>query len=964
MKKTAGLILKIFSGLILVILLALFLIPILFKEQIKTKVEQAINSTVNATVKFDDYKLGFFKNFPNLSFSLTGVSVVGVDKFSNDTLAAFRSLDMVFNLASVFKKSGYEVRSVLVDQATVNAIVAKEGKANWDVMKDTTTTPAPVEAAPSTMKILLKKVVVKNSTIAYIDESSAMKAYLSDVNFVLSGDMTMSQTDLQIDFTAGALTFLYDGVKYLNKAVVDSKIDVLADLDKMKFTFRENYISLNNLKVNFTGSVEMPGDDITTDLKFKSADASFKSLLSMVPAIYMNDYKDLKAEGQFALSGSAVGVYSDRDSTMPDISLSMSVANGTISYPALPESIKNINASSDVFVDGKVMDRTTVKVDKFHMELAGSPFDATLSLKTPISDPDFSTSIDGRIDLGALSKAVPMDSISLSGIIDMSVKMAGKMSMIEKSQYDAFKASGKASATNMLVAMTGYPEVKINRGVLEFFPAYATVSDASLNVGGRSDFELNGKLENYIPYFLHNKTIKGNLTMNSKVTDVSEIMSKMAPSTTASSSAAAPAPAPAKSGENTGSAAPAASTESSLTLIKVPANIDFDFGASIKEFVYDNIKASDVKGHMIVRNGILTIKDASMNILNGVVGMNADYDTRDTLKPVMKADLDLKDIGIKDAFNTFNTVKKLAPAAKGIDGKMSAKMNYQSLLGKDMMPVISTINGKGVLKSNELTLVESKTFDKMKEVLKLGDKYSNTFKDINISFSIVDGRVFVSPFDVRTGNLKMNIGGDQGLDQTINYIVKTEIPRADLGGSVNSFIDNLSTQAAAFGIKYKPADVIKVNLKVTGSFSKPVVAPYFGNSSSDNSGGAKQGVTETVKETINNTVDDAKTKARAEAEAQGDKLIQEAEEKAKQIKEEAANAADKLRKEADYQAQKLIDDSSTKGTLQKMAAQKTADSMRKNADKKATQLVQEADAQSVRLVDEAKAKKAELIGKI
>ena len=32
--------------------------------------------------------------------------------------------------------------------------------------------------------------------------------------------------------------------------------------------------------------------------------------------------------------------------------------------------------------------------------------------------------------------------LNLSGFIDMSVSMAGRMSMIEKSQYDKFKASG------------------------------------------------------------------------------------------------------------------------------------------------------------------------------------------------------------------------------------------------------------------------------------------------------------------------------------------------------------------------------------------------------------------------------------------------------------------------------------------------------------------------------------------
>ena len=74
------------------------------------------------------------------------------------------------------------------------------------------------------MKILLKKVTVLNSSISYFDESSAMKVYLNDVNFTLTGDMTSSETDMQILFKAGEFTFIMDGMKYLNKAVLDSKI--------------------------------------------------------------------------------------------------------------------------------------------------------------------------------------------------------------------------------------------------------------------------------------------------------------------------------------------------------------------------------------------------------------------------------------------------------------------------------------------------------------------------------------------------------------------------------------------------------------------------------------------------------------------------------------------------------------------------------------------------------------------
>jgi len=957
MKKTTGIIVKILLGIILLMLVLLFTVPIIFKKQIKTKVEQVITESVNATVKFDDYKLGFFRDFPNMSFSLYNVSVVGVKKFENDTLAGFKSFDLVFNLSSLFKKTGYEVKSIVVDKAVINAIVRKEGKANWDIMKDTLQAVT-TETKPSSsgMKILLKKVTVLNSSISYVDESSAMKVYLNKVNFYLKGDMTMSETDLQMTFNAGEFTFIMDGMKYLNKAALDSKIDMLANLDKMKFTFRDNYFSINDLKLNFSGTVVMPGKNIETDIKFGTAKTSFKTLLSLIPAIYMKDYKDLKANGEFALSGSAKGIYSDADSTLPNVTLAVSVSNGSVSYPALPEQIKNINIKSDIFVNGKALDKTIVNIDLFHMELAGSPFDMTLTLKTPISDPDFKGSMTGKIDLSALSKAVPMDSIGLSGVIDMSVQMAGKMSMIEKGQYDSFKASGRMGIKNMDIAMIGYPDVTIHEAGFEFTPAYATMTSTNMTVGTKSDFSLSGRIENYIPYVFSNKTIKGNFTMRSKLVDVSEIMSKMA------SGVAAVKDKPAVTAKV--NPAPATENTTSLTLIKVPKNIDFDFDALIDEFSYSNIKAQKVKGHVIVRNGILSIREAAMNILNGTIAMNADYDIRDTLKPVMKADFDMQNIGVKDAFNTFNTVKKLAPAAKGIDGKINAKLNYVSLLGRDMMPVINSINGAGTIKSNEITLLESKTFDKMKEVLKLSDKYGNTFKDINISFKIADGRVYVSPFDVKTGNLKMNIGGDQGLDQTLNYIVKTEIPRSDLGSSVNSFIDNVSAYASSFGIKYKPADVLKVNVKVTGTFSKPVVAPFFGSTSGESTGAGKSAAQGAVKQTIDNSFDKSKEKARAEAEKEGDKLVKDAEERGQQLRDQAAKTAEEIRREADAQAQKLIDDSSTKGTFQKLASQKAADGLRKNADKSAKEVVKQADIQANKLLEEAKAKKEEMIKKI
>ncbi len=514
------------------------------------------------------------------------------------------------------------------------------------------------------------------------------------------------------------------------------------------------------------------------------------------------------------------------------------------------------------------------------------------------------------------------------------------MSMIEKQNYSNFKASGNMDISDMLISMTGYPEVKIREAGFEFSPAYASLKNAVLNVGKNSDFSLTGKVENYIPYIFKDEVIRGNLTLHSNRIDMGEIMSSISADTTQI--------------EDT----------TSLAVINVPKNIDFDFNALVDQFDYNKIKVKNVRGHVIVKDGIMSVRETGMDLLGGKILMNADYDTRDTLKPLVKADLNMESMGIKDAFNTFNTIQMLAPTAKGVSGKVGIKLTYSSLLGHDFMPLISTLTGGGKLQSDEVTLLESAVYKKMKETLKLSDKYSNTFKDINVSFKINDGRIYVSPFNTKVGNIKMNISGDQGIDQTINYVIRTEIPRSDLGNSLNSLIDNLSASASAFGLAFKPADLIKVNVKVTGTFLKPVVTPFFGNTPSDSTKGIKEAAKEKIKEAVGAKVDQAREKARSEAEAQADNLIKEAEEKGQQLKDEAAKAAVKIRQESETQGQKIIKEAETKGPLAKMAAQKAADAVKKEADKKATQLTQEADNQANKLLEEAKVKKEEMLKKI
>lgn len=929
----------IIASILAVILTAGLIIPVVFRERIREKVETAINGMVDAKVTFSDYKLSLIRSFPNAAFTLSDLNIAGTGSFESDTLASIESFRLVFNLMSLFGDKGYEIKSVIVDNPDINTIILEDGTANWDIMKETPEdaageTTETLDATP--LKVALNRFTLRGGRLSYSDRESDMAALLEEMDLAFSGNMSGSRTGLVLELTAGKTDFTMDNIAYLTDARVSFQADIDALLDSMMFTLKDNLLKINDIAIDLSGIISMPADDIDLDLVFSTRDNSFKSLLSLVPALYMKDFEGLKASGTFALEGAVKGRYSSADSTMPDITAILEVSDGVISYPDLPEKITAIYINGKVQTDGKDMDNTVTEVSRFHFELAGNPFDMSLRLATPMSDPLIEASASGKIDLAKLQQAIPLDSVTMNGLVDVSLDIAGRMSMLENKMYDQFEAAGEMKLSDMTVAMVGMPSLKISDAGFKFTPAYAELTGLAATMGEKSDFTLSGRLENYIPYLFADGTIKGSLSMKSKMVDLNEILDIMPSDTTENDTTA-------------------------LSVIHIPENIDFAFDAAVDRLTYGKLSAEDVKGEILVRDGILILKETGMKALGGALMLNASYDTRDTVKPLVNAAMLVSAVNIRQAFDAFNTVQQLVPAAAGLGGNVTVKMDFRSQLNSSVMPVISTISGHGEFSSESVQILESKSFDMMKSVLKMNQAYTNTVRDLKATFIINDGRLFVKPFDTRLGNIKLNVSGDQGLDRTINYLVKTEIPSADMGESAAALMGTFSSQLAALGVNIAPPEIIKVNLKIGGTFTKPVITPVFaggtgglGDAAGQGAAAAVNAVTTAVKEEVTEKINEA-------AREQADRILAEATEKADMLRKEAESSAVTIRQEADVQGKKLIKEAEAKGPIAVLAAKKAADALNKEADKRATQLVTEANSKADKMLEEARLKADELL---
>ncbi len=945
MKKALKIIFRILGILILVIILAGIIIPSLFKEQIKEKVLSVANDKVNAELAIGDFGLTIFRNFPNLTFRLKDVSVTGLGKFEGDTLAGLKSFNLVFDLSSVLSKAGYRIKAIEIDRPLANAVIHEDGTANYDIVKESGDARQVTEQLPGDellagkkedkeISLRLNKFEIKNGIISYHDMQGGMEAVINDLDLALSGNMAKNKTDLLLSMNIEGLDLGMRGLEYLKDASVTSRFDIGADLQNNTFELKDNFLAINALKLIFDGSVQLDNTDILTDLSIGTDDTEFKSVLSLVPTIFMEGFEELDTEGSFSISGNIKGRYSSADSLLPDVTLELLVKDGYLSYPDLPEKISDINLSTLITVDGSDLDNSIIDLMNFHFELADNPFDMGMRLSTPISDPDVDAEFNGKIDLESLASAVPIDMDRLKGIIDIGLGLRGRMSMIENNDFESFYASGNLEMSGFEFIMEGVPPLGIEVADFSFTPQFAAMEQFRMDVAGNI-INMSGRLENYLPFIFKNEIIRGKLDLYSDYIDLDIILTYLPADTV-----------------------DVKDDTLALPTIRIPKNIDFEFISAIDRLTYKPLEAYEIRGNILLREGVLLVSETGLRALDGDLILNAEYDSNDTINPRLTADLSIEGLGIKQSFITFNTVRKLAPVAEGMNGDISMAFDFSAILGKGMIPIVESINGSGNIISDEIQLLSSPVYNKFSSVLKIGDNYTNTFKDVDVYFEVRDGRVYIRPFDTMLGDMKINISGDHGLDQSINYIMKLEIPSSKLPQGMSNLLTGLAANAALMGIEYYQPEIIKMNVNIGGSIKDPQVRPSLGQSEGKT-------VKETLKEAAGDLVDEkikqAKEQVTDEARKQADKILSEAQKKADLIKDEAAEAAMKLRQEGKKNAQKLIDEAADKGALARMAAERAAEKLRRETNEKAVRLEEEAQKQADKIMSEARAKADELI---
>lgn len=763
MNRTVKKTLKIAGITLGVILLLLLILPFAFQGKLAKLVKEEGNKMLNAQFDFRTLNISLLRNFPSASVSLEDFWLKGSGPFENDTLIQAGELTAAVNLFSFFGDGGYDISRIIVKDTRVHAIVLEDGRPNWDVMKPSPDAETPEdETAQETFRIKLQKLSVDNLSVVYDDRQGGVFADLSRLEADCSGDFGSDRTVVDLKMETPSLTCRTGGIPLLNKVSLEADMDVDADLAGGKFTLRENMLRLNAIQLNLDGWLAQTKQGMDMDLRLNTNEVGFKELLSLIPAIYAKDFQDLKTDGKVTLNAFARGSM-EGNTKVPQFEVNLDVKDAMFRYPSLPAGVEKINISALVRNAGGPLDATEISVAPFDFVLAGNPFSLNATVKTPVSDPDFHLTARGKLDLGKVKEVYPLDDMQLNGLVQADLELGGRLSMVEKEQFEQMQAKGSLRLNQMKLVLKDMPPVDIQQSVFTFSPRYLQLSETTVNIG-KNDLTLDSRFENYLGYALKGSTLKGTLNVSSNHLNLNDFMSA----------------------DTTAAVAEVPADTAAMGVIRVPENIDFQMQAAFRELLFDKMTLTDGKGTLLVRNGTVDMRNLSFNTMGGSVTMNGAYAAPQKKQPELNAAFDMRNISFAQAYQDLGLVQQLAPIFAGLKGNFSGNLQIDTPLDATMSPVMSAVQGKGALSTKDLSLSGVKFIDQVADIVKKPSLKEIKVKDLNIDFEIKDGRVTTKPFDLKLGDYNMNLSGSTGLDQTIDYTGKITMPAGGIASKLGT----------------------------------------------------------------------------------------------------------------------------------------------------------------------------------
>ena len=904
------------GGILVLLIVALLLAPLLFKDRILQAARDQIGRQVNATVDFKDADVSLLTSFPVLELDVHSLSIVGQGEFEGERLLDTDDVVVGIDVWKLATANEILIKRVLLRRPVVQLIVKEDGSANYNIAKPSEAEPTATEGDAIALRI--DDYAIENGDISYRTPGLAVR--VSGLYHQGTAVIDGAQQNLVSSTNAEALTVESSGTKLLNEAKTALNLDARIDGDAQALTLKTAKLDLNALGLAVAGQVQWGGPAVRLALRAESSDqASIKALMSTLPAAYTKDFAKLSADGKFSINAEVDGALAGGAADLPPLSAALKVEDGRFQYPDHPLPVTDLQLDVSVEHPGGPLDKATVRAPKLAFRAGQTRATGRLTATRLGSDPRVDVKLDGDVNLQDIERALPVAGMqALSGRLKFDVEMVGSAKKIER-------LVGTIDGEKIKANSADAPPIEVKTAKVRLTDRQTFIDDLSLT-SKSSDIKIQGAVSPLSSMLLADAPIKGDLTLTSRQLIVSDFTSDTKAPPAAEESTDAPAPEP----------------KNEPSPVAIPDRLDAKLKLDIGRLDAQPLELAELKGTASVKKGTLTLGDIRAKGLGGRMKVDGAVKTSPTAPPAFDLTYALSNAGFKDTFNAVGAVQSLAPIANHLTGRYGTEFAVKGRLGDDFGLDLSALDVDGFVATVNSRLTNYRPLNALSDVIPR-IKSPLKFNDTKAFFTVENGAVKVKPFKVAAAGLNMQVQGTHGLNQQMRYSLETELPIKEAQQS--ALVNKLKTLSKDITKLTK----VKVAAIVSGSVTDPKVSFDV----------SLPGAGEIIQKAVGEQVKKATEKVTKRITAEAAKIIAEAEKRADAIRKEAAQAALRVEQKGDREAN-AVEKKAGSNPLLKLGAGTAANEIRKQSRQAAKKLVDEAESQAKAIVDQAKAQAANL----
>ncbi len=724
MKKKIVRFLLWFSGIFVLGLAVFTTVLYLNQDKIKAVVLTEVNRMLAEPVSIKQIDVSLRK-FPYASLAFSEVFSAGADSRKGDTLLYAQEVYFEFNLWNVFSDD-LSIRKISLENGTAHIIRPTKGTPNYQIWREDSASGSSLftldEVSFKNFKLFQHEGAIKQTATGHIHELSFSGSFESE-NFSITNSSNLFLDSLVVD------DFVY------LKSVNTKTAFTLAG-NSSNFQFTQGSLRLNNTDVDFAINIEPNGVAILASKN----NIDLSDLQDLASTQNWGIPNSIEFDGKANISFKGIFEY-DKD---VDIEVGFSTSNTTLSGYENAR-IKNFTCEGSYNLKhGK----DHLHLTKFKGSGRSGNFTGALDIKD-FSQPGVVLDLKSDLEFSEWLIFVPADTLTKpEGRANIDVHFENKfksLSSIKPEELKRAKASGSIKLDGI-----GFTFKNTDRRIedleadLRFLGNDLKIANFFFRTG-KSDIYLEGAFENVLNYAYFNDQ---KLNIDARLLSKQLVMEDFILGRTTETD-----------------------DEYNLEFVKA---LDLELELAVDRFMFDQFTASEIRGKLDVKNGLIEAKSITLNADDGTFEGHLSIDT----KPAnykMEAVLKANSININKLFLSFNNFGQEAITSNNLYGVANLNM----ALSCSMSPTLQ-IDLSSILMESQLSIENGKlnNYEPMLALSRFADikeLQEVRFSKLENNISIRNSQVIIPMMNISSNVLDMGLQGKHGFNNIIDYSIRLKL---------------------------------------------------------------------------------------------------------------------------------------------------------------------------------------------